>query len=48
MEVNLDPDLLAKLSRLAADRGSDTDALVQEALERFVDYDKNSGQPAFQ
>jgi predicted transcriptional regulator len=40
MEVNLNPDLQAKLNRLAADRGSDTDALVQEALERFVDYDE--------
>ena len=39
MEVNLNPDLQAKLTRLAADRGSDTGTLVQEAIERFVDYD---------
>jgi predicted transcriptional regulator len=40
MEVNLNPDLQAKLDRLAADRGSDTGTLVQEAIERFVDYEE--------
>jgi len=40
MEVLLSAELQAKLSRLAADRGSDTEALVQEAVERFVDYDE--------
>lgn len=40
MEVNLAPDLQAKLSRLAAERGSDAQTLVQEAVERFVDYDE--------
>jgi len=40
MEVNLSPDLQARLTRLAAERGSDADALVQEAVERFVDYDE--------
>jgi predicted transcriptional regulator len=40
MEVNLNPDLQAKLNRLAADRGSDAGALVQEAIERMVDYDE--------
>jgi predicted transcriptional regulator len=40
MEVNLAPDLQAKLSRLAAERGSDAQALVQEAVARFVDYDE--------
>ncbi len=40
MEVNLTPDLQAKLSRLAAEHGRDTQALVQEAIERFVDYDE--------
>ena len=33
----LAPDLQAKL---AAGRGSDVQALVQEAVERFVDYDE--------
>jgi predicted transcriptional regulator len=40
MEVNLAPDLQAKLSRLAAERGSNAQALVQEAMERLVDYDE--------
>lgn len=40
MEVHLNPDLEAKLSRLAALQGRDTDALVQEAIARFVDYDE--------
>ena len=40
MEVKLTPDLQAKLSSLAAERGRDTQALVQEAIERFVDYDE--------
>jgi len=39
MEVNLNPDLQAKLDRLAADRGSDVGALVREAIERLVEYD---------
>jgi predicted transcriptional regulator len=40
MEVNLSPDLQARLNRLAADRGSDMGTLVQEAVERLVDYDE--------
>jgi predicted transcriptional regulator len=40
MEVDLNPDLQAKLNRLAADRGSDAGTLVQEAIERLVDYDE--------
>jgi RHH-type rel operon transcriptional repressor/antitoxin RelB len=40
MEVNLDPGLQARLTRLAADRGSDAGALVQEAVERLVDHDE--------
>ncbi len=40
MEVNLNPDLEARLTRLAANRGSDMSTLVQEAIERFVDYDE--------
>jgi len=40
MEVQLTPDLQAKLTRLAAESGRDTQALVQEAVERFVDYDE--------
>jgi predicted transcriptional regulator len=40
MEVVLNCELEAKLRRLAADRGGDTQTLVQEAAERFVDYDE--------
>jgi|SRR5580698_9558445 predicted transcriptional regulator len=40
MEVNIGPDLQAKLARLATERGSDTQALVREAIERLVDYDE--------
>ena len=40
MDVNLSPDLQARLARLAAERGSDAAALVLEAVERFVDYDE--------
>jgi predicted transcriptional regulator len=39
MDVELTPDLEAKLARLAADQGRDTKALVREAVERLVNYD---------
>jgi len=39
MEVHLTPDLEAKLSSLAAHQGRAAEALVQEAVERLVDYD---------
>jgi len=39
MEVNISPDLQAKLVRIATDRGRDTQALVREAIEKLVDYD---------
>ena len=35
MEVRITPDLEAKLARLATERGQDTQALVQEAIEKF-------------
>ena len=40
MEIHLNPDLQAKLARLAAQQGRNTEALAQEAIERFVDYDE--------
>ena len=40
MEIRLTPDLEAKLARLSAERGRDTQALVQEAVERLVDYEE--------
>jgi predicted transcriptional regulator len=39
MEVNLDPELQARLNRLAAVEGRDTGTLVLEAIHRLVDYD---------
>jgi len=38
MEVYLNPDLHAKLNRIATQQGLDSQALVQEAVERLVDY----------
>jgi predicted transcriptional regulator len=40
MEVPLTPDLQAKLSRLAAQRGRASEALILEAVERLVSYDE--------
>jgi predicted transcriptional regulator len=40
MEVHLNADVQAKLSRIAAARGSDAELLAREAIERFVDYDE--------
>ncbi len=40
MEVHLNPELQAKLVRLAAERGRDAQALAQEAIQRFVDHDE--------
>ena len=40
MEVDFTPDLQAKLTRLAAERGRDTKSIVRDAVERFVDYDE--------
>jgi predicted transcriptional regulator len=40
MEVHLEPDVQAKLARIAAERGRDAETVVKEAIERFVDYDE--------
>ncbi len=40
MEVHLNPDLEAKLFRMAANQGRVAETLVQEAVERLVDYDE--------
>ena len=40
MEVNLNPNLQARLSHLAAQQGLDTEALAREAIERLVDCDE--------
>ncbi len=39
MEVNLSPELEAKLNRKAAERARDSQSLGREAIERMVDYD---------
>jgi predicted transcriptional regulator len=40
MEVRLNPDLQAKLTRLATQQGRDSESLVVEAVERMVNYDE--------
>ena len=40
MEVRLDPDVQAKLLRIAAERGRNAEVLAQEAIEHFVDHDE--------
>jgi predicted transcriptional regulator len=40
MEVKISPELQEKLDRIAAQQGRDRDSLVQETLERLVDYDE--------
>ena len=40
MEVHLSPELQAKLDRIAAEQGRDTQSLVNEAVERLVGYDE--------
>jgi predicted transcriptional regulator len=40
MEVRLNPNLHAKLNRLATQQGRDSESLVVEAVERMVNYDE--------
>jgi len=40
MEVRLNPDVAAKLVRIAVEQGRNAEVLAQEAIERFVDYDE--------
>ena len=40
MEVNLSPDLEAKLARIANQRGCDAEAVARDAIERLVNYDE--------
>ena len=39
MEVQFTPEIEAKLTRLAAEQGCDTPALVRKAVDRFVSHD---------
>jgi predicted transcriptional regulator len=40
MKVNLSPRLQAKLDRVAAQQGRESESLVHDAVERLVDYDE--------
>ena len=40
MDLRLHPDLQDKLARMAAQQGRAAEALVEEAVERLVDYDE--------
>jgi len=40
MEVNLSPDLEAKLERIATQRGCDTEDVARDAIERVVNHDE--------
>ena len=40
MEIELSPELQAKLDRIALQQGRDTKSLVHEAVERLVGYDE--------
>ena len=40
MEVRFDPRLQEKLTRIAAEQGRDSEALVVEAVERLLSYDE--------
>ena len=40
MEVHFNPDLQTKLARMAAQRGRAAETLVEEAVERLVDYEE--------
>jgi len=44
MELLLRPDLETKLSRMATSQGRPASTLVEEAIERLVDYDEWFGQ----
>jgi predicted transcriptional regulator len=39
MEVHLSAEQQAKLARLATDKGCDTDALAQEAIEYYLEQE---------
>lgn len=40
MEVRFAPDLQEKLTRVAAEQGRDSEALVVEAVERLLNHDE--------
>jgi predicted transcriptional regulator len=40
MEIELSPELQAKLERIASEQGRDSKSLVHEAVERLAGYDE--------
>jgi predicted transcriptional regulator len=40
MNVHFSPEIQAKLERAAAEQGRNTESLIQEAVERLLDYDE--------
>ena len=40
MEVRLNPDIEARLARIATEQGCNAEVLAQEAIEHFVDHDE--------
>ena len=40
MELRFNPDLQEKLSRIASEQGRDSESLVVEAVESFVNHDE--------
>ena len=40
MEVHFPPDLQDKLNRVAAQQGQEAESVVNEAVERMIDYDE--------
>jgi predicted transcriptional regulator len=40
MNVHFSPEIQAKLDRVAAQQGRKTESLIQEAVERLLDYDE--------
>ena len=39
MEIDLSPELQARLNQIASQQGRDSKSLVREAVERLVSYD---------
>ena len=40
MEIELSPELQARLDRIASEQGRDSKSLVREAVERLAGYDE--------
>ena len=40
MDISFTPEVEARLNRIASETGRGTDQVIQEAVERFVEYDE--------